>query len=366
MRKIGLFGGSFDPIHKAHIDIAKYAFEQLQLDEVQFIPTKNNPWKEGSTASCNDRKAMIMLAIENYPYIQLNTIEIDNQSNDKNYTIDTLKTLQQDNPDVSYYYITGMDQANLFYKWKESEKISQMVQLVAFQRGGYQMDEDSFRAYHFKVLNNEPIVASSSDVRDGHIELLDSKVLRYITNQGLYLETLVKCQMKEKRWKHTCSVAHLAADIAKANQLDSKQAYIAGMFHDIAKEMGHDKSYQIMKEHYPQYIAKPLPIWHQWVSRYVTEYIYLIEDSIILDAIEHHTTGSVHMSAIGKCVYVADKLDPLRGYDSSQQIEICKKDIHEGFRNSLIEFYDFSQSHNREIDECFYEIYNHFIEKGEI
>lgn len=366
MKRIGLFGGSFDPIHIAHKDVAKYAFNQLDLDEIQLIPTRNNPWKSDSLASADDRIAMILLALQDEENIHLNTIEIDKQSDDKDYTIFTLEQLIKENPGVKYYYIMGMDQANLFYKWKEAKKISELVTLVAFQRGDYEADEKYIQDYHFTVLNNPPMIASSSDVRCGHIELLEPQVLKYITKHGLYLETMLKNQMSEKRWNHTCSVAKLAATIANANHLNGKQAYIAGMFHDIAKEMKHDDAYLIMQEHFPEYLDKPEVIWHQWISRYVSEHTYLIDDQIVLDAIEHHTTGSIHISAIGKCVYVADKLDPLRGYDSSVQIEVCKNDIHEGFRNSLIEFYEFSKSKNRGIDECFYEIYDYFVEKGEI
>ncbi|MEG0366300.1 MAG: nicotinate-nucleotide adenylyltransferase, partial [Coprobacillus sp.] len=134
---------------------------------------------------------------------------------------------------------------------------------------------------------------------------------------------------------------------------------------DIAKEMPLNKTIEIMNKFFPKYVDKPHAILHQWVSRYITEKVYLIDDKEILDAIEHHTTASIHMSSIGKCVYVADKLDPLRDYDSSQQIEICKNDINEGFRNSLIDFYEFSKEKNRDIDKCFFEIYNYFVEKGE-
>ncbi len=366
MRKVGLFGGSFDPIHKAHIEIAKIALKQLQLDEIQLIPTQNNPWKESSCAPTKDRLAMMRLAIENEDAISINTIELEKTSGEKNYTIDTIKELISSHPDNQYYYIMGMDQANLFGDWKNAQDMSKLVQLVAFQRGGYTPDMKPICEYHFLLLDNTPIDASSSDVREGHIEMLDNRVLHYITQNGLYLETIVASRMKEKRWKHTCSVAQLASEIALSNGLDDKQAYIAGMFHDIAKEMEYEQSLKIMQEHFPQYVEKPVAIWHQWVSRYVSEHDYLIDDEVVLDAIEHHTTGSIHISPIGKCVYVADKLDPLRGYDSSKQIEICKKDIHQGFRDSLIDFYEFSTKNHRDIDECFYEIYDYFVTKGEI
>lgn len=365
MRKIGLFGGSFDPIHKGHIEIAKHAIEQLQLDEVQFIPTKNNPWKNQSCAKAKERLHMIHIAIEGYPKLSVNTIELENKSDEKNYTIDTLKKITKKNPDIQYYYIMGMDQANSFHQWKKSEKISQLVQLVAFQRGGYNPDDEVLKQYHFITLDNEPVYASSSEIRQGHIEMLDPKVLHYISNHGLYLETMIMPYMKEKRWKHTCSVAKLAKDIAKANHLNTKQAYIAGMMHDIAKEMDEKEAYQIMKEHFPEFISKPVPIWHQWLSRYVCEHEFLIDNPVILKAIEDHTTASIHISPIGKCLYVADKLDPLRGYDSSKQIEICKKNIDKGFRDALIDFYQFSKKKNREIDECFYEIYDYYVVKGE-
>lgn len=366
MKKVGLLGGSFDPIHIGHIDIANEALRQLKLDEIQLIPTQNNPWKDETNTSADNRLEMMKIALKDRKNIVVNTIELNMKNNEKNFTVDTLTLLKKQNPNIQYYYIMGMDQANLFHKWKDAKKISQLVQLVAFQRDGYENKEKNIHKYHFILLDNQPIHASSSEIRKGHVEMLDPQVLRYITQKGLYLEGIISIRMKEKRWKHTCSVAKLAKEIAEANGLNSKQAYIAGMFHDIAKEMDYEQALQIMKEHFPQYVNKPVAIWHQWLSRYVSEHDYFIDDQVILKAIEDHTTASLDISTIGKCVYVADKLDPLRGYDSSKQISICKQNIHEGFRNALIDFYNFSKSKNRNIDQCFYEIYNHFVMKGEI
>lgn len=363
--KIGLFGGSFDPIHKGHVKIAQLALKQLQLDEVQLIPTRHNPWKKHTGASVEDRINMMNLVLIEEKHISINRIEIDMYNNDKNFTIDTLVQLTQKNPDVEYYYIMGMDQALSFHKWKNAEKISHMVQLVAFQRSGYDLINENIEKYHFILLDNQPIHASSSEVREGQLHMLDQSVLRYITSHGLYLETMVKPYMKEKRWLHTCSVAKLASEIAQSNGLDAKKAYIAGMLHDIAKEMEETKARQLMLKVFPQYLEKPIAIWHQWLSAYVAHHEFLVNDEVVLQAIADHTTASISISQIGKCVYVADKLDPLRDYDSSLQIELCKRDIDEGFRQELIHFYEYSKKQNRDIDECFYEIYNHFIGKGE-
>ncbi|MCD8027547.1 MAG: nicotinate-nucleotide adenylyltransferase [Erysipelotrichaceae bacterium] len=364
--KIGLFGGSFDPVTKTHIEIALFALTQLSLDEVQLIPTAHNPWKDHDSASKEDRLKMLEISLQNTNHITINHIEIDNNSDEKNYTYQTITQIIEENPNNEYYYIMGMDQANLFYKWKHPKRISKMVQLVAFKRGGYKPDKKLLKKYHFIKLKNKPITASSSDVRNGHVELLDKNVLHYISNQGIYLNTMIQIHMKEKRWKHSCSVANLAKDFANSNGLNGKQAYIAGILHDIAKELDHDTAADLMTKYYPEYIHMSEAIWHQWLSSYIAKNIYLIDDNVILKAIEDHTTASTSMSAIGKCLYCADKLDPLRGYDSSKQIEICKNNIHQGFRNSLEDFYSFSKEKGRDIDPIFFKIYEHYCIKGEI
>ena len=366
MKKIGLFGGSFDPVHIGHISIASVALNELGLDEVQFIPTGHNPWKDDNHTEDYHRLNMLKLALKDEKNITINTIEIDDDSNEKNYTVFTLEKLVALNPDVKYYYIMGMDQANAFDKWKEASKISELVQLVTFHRGGYEKENDNIVKYNFIVLENEPIHASSTEIRNGRIDMLCPDVLRYIVKEGLYLEGIISAKLKGKRWHHSISVANLARDIAKANNLNEKQAYIAGMFHDIAKQIDDDITYKMMEEHYKEHIDSSPAVYHQWVSRYMSEHEYLIEDEVILNAIEHHTTAHVDISPIGKCVYVADKLDPLRGYDVTSQIALCKDNIHEGFKQSLIDFYEFSKSKNRSIDDCFYEIYDKFVVKGEI
>ena len=133
------------------------------------------------------------------------------------------------------------------------------------------------------------------------------------------------------------------------------------MMHDVAKEMPHDQAKKLMKKYYASHLDQPEPIWHQWLSRYVCENEFLISDEEILKAIEDHTTASTSMSLLGMCLYCADKLDPLRGYDSSEQITLCKHDIEAGFRNCLTDFYEFSTKKHRPIDPCFFEVYDKYV-----
>ena len=92
--KIGIFGGSFDPIHLGHTRIINEAIISLQLDKMLIVPTKHNPWKEDSVANNQQRIEMIQIALKDNSKCEVCTLEIDRQDNEKNYTIDTIKELK--------------------------------------------------------------------------------------------------------------------------------------------------------------------------------------------------------------------------------------------------------------------------------
>lgn len=92
-----------------------------------------------------------------------------------------------------------------------------------------------------------PTDDASSDIRNGNLHSLEPEVLKYIVSKGIYLDTIIKTRMSAKRYKHTVSMAKLAKEIAKSNGIDETKAYVAGMLHDIAKEMPHDKALALMK-----------------------------------------------------------------------------------------------------------------------
>lgn len=361
--KIGLLGGSFDPVHIGHITIAKEAMATLNLDQFYFIPTKNNPWKDTTVASVSDRLAMLECAIDGDERLKISTIETDREDNDKNYTVDTLEMLVKTHPDDSFYYLMGMDQAAAFDRWKDADKIASLVQLVAFNRKGYPKDDRNLKIYHFIKMDNKPIRASSTEIREGHLEMLEASVMRYISSHGLYLDTMIRCRMGEKRYRHSLSVAKLTKEFCAHNGVDPLKGYIAGVMHDVAKEMDHDEAKELMKKYYPEHLDMARPIWHQWLSSYVCQKEFLIDDPDILKAIEDHTTGSTTMTTLGKCLYCADKLDPLRGYDVSAGIALCDQDIDAGFRDQLSSFYAFSKKKNRPIDPIFFEIYKKYVKE---
>lgn len=141
----------------------------------------------------------------------------------------------------------GMDQASLYHKWIAAKELSQLAQLVVFDRIGYQIN-DNLDKYNFIHLDLVASDDASNNIRNGALHALNPEVLKYIVNNGIYLETIVKNKMSLKRYRHTVSMAHLAKEIALANNLDGRKAYVAGMLHDIAKEMPHDEAVVIMQK----------------------------------------------------------------------------------------------------------------------
>mgnify|MGYP003296844293 CR=1 FL=1 len=102
MMKVGLLGGSFDPIHNGHVEMAKEAYRQLGLDEVWFIPTADTPLKQRKLTCYEDRVEMIIRAIAPYRHFYVSRIE--EHTDGKNYTIDTIRKLNKMYPDYTFYF----------------------------------------------------------------------------------------------------------------------------------------------------------------------------------------------------------------------------------------------------------------------
>lgn len=130
--KIGIFGGTFDPIHFGHLAMATEALEKLGLDEVRFIPCKIPVHKDTLAASAFDRAAMIGLAIEHQQKFILDTREIDRQS--PSYTVYTLESLKHDFPDAQLFLFMGSDALAHFASWYQPDAILSLCHIIAFTR----------------------------------------------------------------------------------------------------------------------------------------------------------------------------------------------------------------------------------------
>ena len=147
--KVGILGGTFDPIHNAHIEIAKAALNQFSLDKVMVMPTPNPPHKDKNTITSNfHRINMIKLAILPYENIEFSDFEIN--MHDVTYTADTLYLLNELNPDIEYYFILGSDSIMSFLSWYRPDIILKYAKLLTVRR-----DDESFDLMDSKIKEIE-------------------------------------------------------------------------------------------------------------------------------------------------------------------------------------------------------------------
>lgn len=133
IRKIGIMGGTFDPIHNGHLVLGEEAYRQFLLDEVMFMPTGIPPHKAGQRiADAEDRKHMVEIAVEQIPYFSCSDMELIRHRT--TYTAETLTLLKEENPEVEYYYIVGADSLDQMNGWYHPEIIFKKAIILAAMR----------------------------------------------------------------------------------------------------------------------------------------------------------------------------------------------------------------------------------------
>ena len=193
VRRIGLFGGSFDPVHNAHLALARQARDELQLDELRWVPA-GQPWqKMRPVTPAAQREAMLRLAIADEPRFVIEGCELRRQG--ASYTLDTVRELQAAEPGAEWYLVIGQDQYRNLPTWAGFEQLLQRVTLAVAQRTGGAADaaaDPRVRAAPQVALALPPMQISASDIRRRVAAGLDIAALvppavaLYIHQQGLY------------------------------------------------------------------------------------------------------------------------------------------------------------------------------------
>lgn len=356
MKKIGLLGGTFNPIHTGHLLLAETAKDHFDLDRVIFIPAGKNPFKKRNKGiTRKQRLEMVELAIASNPSFEVSTIELDRPG--ISYTIDTITEIQKNYPECELYFITGADIMFEITLWKGAETLLRSVKFITTFRPGYshtKLDaciktlQSDYHAQIFKLFNKEMDIASS-DIRqrlkDGHSirYLLPESVEDYIRKNRLYLsedtegkgmdyEEIKRClqkALKPKRYTHTLGVVNCAVKMAKQYGCDIEKVRYAALLHDCAKNFSDTQLLETAKQHKLDLDAVTMrepQLLHGPVGAVVARTEYGIDDEEILNAIAYHTTGRQEMSAIEKIIYLADFIEPSRSYPGVDQLRIMAFD----------------------------------------
>jgi nicotinate-nucleotide adenylyltransferase len=189
-KKVGIMGGTFDPIHVGHLILGENAYQQFGLDQILFMPSGNPPHKKEreGMASAKERVDMVSIAIADNPHFQLSLAEA--YETGYTYTKETLTRLTEENPDTDYYFIMGADSLFDFEKWKEPQGICNLCTILAAVRNNVDMDAMDAQIaylegkYHGRIekLDTPNVEISSGELRH-HIAMKRS--LRYYMPKGV-------------------------------------------------------------------------------------------------------------------------------------------------------------------------------------
>lgn len=185
--RLGLMGGTFDPIHIGHLVTAEEALRQFRLDEIVFIPTGQPPHKTGQVASPEERYTMTCVATASHPHFWVSRLELDSAGMD--YTVHTLAALRQVfADDVAFFFITGADAVLDILTWKDPERVLEWCEVIAATRPGYDLSRlaDVLSGLagrdHVHVMEIPSIAVSSSMIRE---RLRTGVGVRYLVPEGV-------------------------------------------------------------------------------------------------------------------------------------------------------------------------------------
>lgn len=190
-RRIGVMGGTFDPIHHGHLVAASEVSYRYALDEVVFVPT-GQPWQKGSSVSpAEDRYLMTVIATAANPQFQVSRVDIDRGG--PTYTVDTLRDLRQEyGPEAELFFITGADALSRILEWKDVELLFRMAHFIGVTRPGFTLSDAHLPADSVSLIQVPAMAISSSDIRARVAVskpiwyLVPDGVVQYITKRHLY------------------------------------------------------------------------------------------------------------------------------------------------------------------------------------
>ncbi|NUU16393.1 nicotinate-nucleotide adenylyltransferase [Cellulomonas humilata] len=190
-RRVGVMGGTFDPIHHGHLVAASEAAARFDLDEVVFVPTGRPTFKLHQDVTIPEhRYLMTVIATASNPRFTVSRVDVDRSG--VTYTVDTLRDLKTARPDAELFFITGADAIAQILTWKDAEELFSMAQFVAVTRPGHALSVDGLPGDRVHVLEVPALAISSTDVRAREHAgqpvwyLVPDGVVQYIAKHRLY------------------------------------------------------------------------------------------------------------------------------------------------------------------------------------
>jgi nicotinate-nucleotide adenylyltransferase len=358
--KLGIFGGSFNPVHYGHFFIVDTAASALKLDRVVMIPAFTSPFKqeaEGMENGANDRLDMLSAAVAGDTRLAIDDCEI--RRGGVSYTVDTIEDIiARYMPDGKPALIIGDDLAADFPKWRDSNKILELADIVVVRRKKLTGNQ-GVKVYTFAhtLLDNEIMDISSQIVRHKIKHGMDWRSLvpagarAIIEDRQLYgfngnlqhtgdkdfsqevilrVEEEARRTLTTERFLHSRNTALMAHDLCRRFGIDPAAGYLAGIAHDLAKQMDAKFLLKLVKnDGFPvTELEKERPnLLHGRAAAVLRKEQFCIHNTDVLEAVAFHTSGKENMGLLAKVIYIADKVEVSRNIEPALRKMCINEDL---------------------------------------
>lgn len=366
--KIGIYGGTFNPIHRGHLTAARAAMDTLGLDRLLLIPASVPPHKAlpQSSAEPADRLEMAALACaELGPQAQALDTELHRTG--PSYTVDTLRQLRMEHPEDELWLLMGTDMFLSLERWYHASDILSLAHIGAFDRAHPQPGEDlaaqkrllesKYGADVAIIANRQVIDLSSTQVREALAagrgrDLVTDPVYGYIQRRGLYgvhtdlhhltpdqLRPIALSYLKPKRMPHVLGTEQEAVRLARQYGADETQARIAALLHDCTKKLDMDRQLALCRQYgipLDDLEQHALKLLHAKTGAAIARDVFGVDDAVYR-AIYWHTTGHANMTKLEKIIYLADYIEPSRDFPG---VDDLRRAVHADLDRGLLKALD--------------------------
>lgn len=315
MRRVGILGGTFDPVHEGHIAMARQAIRELGLSLVLLLPTAKPAYR---TPAADYKSRMDMCRLAAAADIQVSGL---GGASNMQYAAEAVAALHRQMPDAQLTFLLGADKVAALPYWRDADRLFRLCDFLCFPRAGVRVEEAAAKAREMgariRISGYACPPVSAAAIRDRIADCEDADglpppVLRYIAEKGLYQkDELPKLRemMNPHRFEHTLGVRREAVRLAGLHHLPVLKAARAGLLHDCAKGMPLQKMRRIAVENrlvQGEDMLSSGALLHGPVGAYVARTRFGVQDGDILNAIRYHTVGRPGMSPLELAIFVAD------------------------------------------------------------
>jgi nicotinate-nucleotide adenylyltransferase len=363
--KLGIFGGSFNPVHYGHFFLVDAAISKLKLDRVVMVPAFRSPFKldaENMEGSVNDRLDMLAAAAAGDSRVAIDDCEI--RRGGVSYTVDTIEDIAvRYLPDGKPALIIGDDLAADFPKWRDSKKILELADIVIVRRiKAAAGNSQAVYPFAHTLLDNEIMDISSHKIRDkiknaldwrslvpaGARAIIEDRRLYGYNGSGIYSnvkfeddkdcsrEVIIRIEEEARkvltleRFLHSRNTALLAHDLCLRFGVNPKAGYLAGIAHDLAKQTEPKLLLKMVKDDGLPVteIEKGKPnLLHGRAAAVLLKERFCIHNKDVLEAVAFHTSGKENMSLLAKVIYIADKVEVSRNIEPALRKMCANEDL---------------------------------------